>query len=195
MRAVLLDGSRDLADPTVATRERCEALLREYGVECQTFVLRDIKLAHCGGCFKCWVESPGLCKTHDASHDIARAVIGADLEIYLTPLTFGGYSAQLKKIVDRLICLISPFFQEIEGEIHHRARYRRHPALLAIATLASADAEAEAVFRTLVHRNAINMHAPYDAALPLHGDRPEQHEGRLAAALEQALEFIGKEAA
>lgn len=37
-----------------------------------------------------------------------------------------------KKGLDRLIGLVSPFFTKIAGETHHRPRYDRYPALLAV---------------------------------------------------------------
>ena len=35
--------------------------LPEYRELIANFTLREIKLAHCIGCFGCWVETPGLC--------------------------------------------------------------------------------------------------------------------------------------
>ena len=45
-----------------------------------------------------------------------------DLVIYLTPVTFGGYSSELKRMVDHQIQNISPFFTSVQGEIHHQRR-------------------------------------------------------------------------
>jgi len=119
---------------------------------------------HCAGCFGCWVQTPGVCLIDDAARDIARAVIQSDLVIYLTPVTFGGYSSELKKVLDRLICLILPFFTQIDGEVHHQPRYERYPRLLGLGLLPRPDDEAAEVFSRLVARNAINLHAPAHAA-------------------------------
>lgn len=83
------------------------------------FPLREMKLAHCLGCFNCWVKTPGMCVEADAGRDIAKAVIRSDVAVLLTPVTFGGYSPELKKTFDRFIQLISPFFQMDHGEVHH----------------------------------------------------------------------------
>jgi multimeric flavodoxin WrbA len=100
----------------------------------------------------------------DDTDDVAAAVVQSDLMIWLTPVTFGGYGSQLKKVLDHLICLILPFFKTVEGETHHVPRYEEHPDLLVIGTLPQGDAESEAIFTDLAERNAINMSAPRRAA-------------------------------
>jgi multimeric flavodoxin WrbA len=134
--------------------------LQDSGWEVQEFLLPDIQIADCLGDFKCWTRYPGTCAIEDANRDIARAVVQSDLVIYLTPVTFGGYSSELKKAVDHLIQNISPFFTKVQGETHHEARYKRYPRFLALGLLPQADAEGEGIFKFLIHRNAINMYAP-----------------------------------
>jgi hypothetical protein len=133
--------------------------------------LRDQKVAYCLGCFECWTKTPGLCRIDDVGRDIARSVIHSDLAIYLTPITFGGYSSELKKAVDRIICLISPFFMRIDGEVHHRARYTRYPALLGVGVLPAPHPDQEQIFHTLIGRNAINLHAPEHHSVVLYRDQ------------------------
>ncbi len=168
MRASILNGS-EKDDP--AAEALHEILLHEletldYKVE--PFILRELDIRRCVGCFGCWVQTPGLCLVDDASRTIARAISQSDLVIYLTPVTFGGYSSQLKKVLDRSIGIVSPFFTQIGGETHHRPRYERYPRLLGLGLLPMPDAESERIFTTLVGRNAINMHAPaYSAGVTL----------------------------
>jgi multimeric flavodoxin WrbA len=45
--------------------------------------------------------TPGECVIKDAGCDVARDVSHSDLVILLTPMSFGGYSSELKKAVDR----------------------------------------------------------------------------------------------
>jgi hypothetical protein len=140
------------------------AELQGLGWQVQTFPLRDLEIHHCLGCFGCWVQTPGQCVIDDAGRDVARQVIGSDLLAYLTPVTFGGYSSELKKAVDRLICLISPFFTFVDGEVHHKKRYERYPRLLGLGLLEEAGGQDAALFCRLVDRNAVNFHAPAHAA-------------------------------
>jgi multimeric flavodoxin WrbA len=80
--------------------------------------------------------------------------------IYLSPVVYGGYSAELKKALDRSICLISPFFRVYHNEIHHEIRYENYPKLIVVGTLPNPDSEQEEIFTELVERNVLNNFAP-----------------------------------
>jgi multimeric flavodoxin WrbA len=164
MKAVILDGSRK-GDDSLSTAQRI--ILDELtgmGWEVETFILHALDISYCRGCFECWVKTPGVCVSTGVGRDIAGAVIRSDLTVFLTPITFGGYSSELKKAVDHLIGLVSPFFMRIGGETHHKPRYAKYPRLLGVGALPTADEESERIFTTLVERNAINMHSPSHAA-------------------------------
>jgi hypothetical protein len=169
MKALILDGSVD-HDPLV-TQAR-NALVDHLGRrdwQVAVLPLRELEIRHCLGCFGCWIKTPGECIIDDAGRDVARAMIQSDLVVYLAPVTFGGYSSELKKALDRSICLVSPFFTKIQGEVHHRPRYERYPRLLGLGVLAEPDAESQRLFSQLVARNALNLHAPCHASGIVHG--------------------------
>lgn len=149
--------------------------LRARHYEALDMPLAQMDIAPCRGCFGCWVRSPGECVIADAGRDVARAVIGCDLTVWLTPVSFGGYGSTLKQAVDRMVLpLISPHFRFVNGEIHHRKRYRNIPRLLVLGVLPKADAEAARLFSTLVERNAINLCPPAHATgLAVAEDGPE----------------------
>lgn len=155
MKALILDGS-PANDPQGV--QIVDALHRHLP-EAETVPLREQKIGNCAGDFFCWVRSPGMCNTNDDNRIIAARIMQSDLIIYLTPVTFGGYSSELKRMVDHQIQNILPFFRNIHGEIHHQKRYRAYPNLLVIGWIDEPNARAEAIFRHLVHRNAINMFA------------------------------------
>jgi len=155
MKALILDGSY-ANDPQAINITRA---LRSHIPAAETIILRDQKIGNCAGDFFCWVRSPGICNTNDDNRVIAAKIIQSDLVIYLTPVTFGGYSSALKRMVDHQIQNISPYFASIHGEIHHQKRYKRYPNLLVIGWMEEPNAQAEVIFRHLVHRNAINMYA------------------------------------
>jgi multimeric flavodoxin WrbA len=188
MNALILDGSpqTDVFSPRIY-----DALIDELNeVNClaDTFLLRDVKVAACLGCFGCWVKTPGICVIDDSGRKIAEAAIRSDLLILITPVTFGGYSSELKKAMDRLIPLLSPFFQKIDGEVHHRPRYAAYPRLAAVGTLGRHDVESERIFRTLVARNAINLHSPAQAAGVLFTD---QDEGEVRGTVREIFSLLG----
>ncbi|MEW5825244.1 MAG: flavodoxin family protein [Candidatus Bipolaricaulota bacterium] len=162
MKAVVLDGSRDERDSALLAHLVDSLARADHAVE--VIALREKKIAPCLGCFGCWVKTPGECVLADDGRDVARALARSDLMAYFTPVTFGGVSAELKKALDRMIPNISPFFARVAGETHHRRRYPRPPALLGLGTLDAPDLPAEALFKTLVERNALNLRTSRMAA-------------------------------
>jgi multimeric flavodoxin WrbA len=155
MRTLILDGSQAGDMQAISVKQ---ALARHLP-EAETIVLREQKIGNCAGDFFCWVRNPGMCNTNDDNRLIAAKIVQSDLVVYLTPVTFGGYSSELKRMVDHQIQNISPFFASVKGEIHHQKRYNRYPNALAIGWMEAPDTRAESIFRYLVHRNAVNMYA------------------------------------
>ncbi len=189
MKITILDGSSAADAP--AQRIRAE-LLRQLAAQnhtVETFTLRERKVGNCAGDFFCWVRRPGLCNTDDDNRVIAAAIVRADLLIYLSPITFGGYSAALKKAVDHQIQNISPFFTTLNGETHHARRYPRYADFLVIAWQPAPNPAAEVIFRHLVWRNSLNLYAPTAHCEIVTGDPPEEI---LAAQIESALGAIAR---
>lgn len=188
MNALILDGALpgDVALPALA---RCiQQALNARDHEAEIIALRKLKIAYCLGCFDCWTKSPGICKIDDDGRTVTRAMLASDLVVYLTPLTFGGYSSELKKALDRSICLVSPFFTRIDGEVHHKLRYDHYPAILGVGvSLAPSDVQA-ATFTRLVERNALNLHAPAHGAIIV---RPDAAASTIEQAVHGALLQLG----
>lgn len=174
MDALVLNGALPGDDELDSVDQLLRRELAAAGWRSDTLVLRDLSIAYCQGCFDCYTRSPGLCKTRDAGRDVAAAVIRSDMVVLLTAITFGGYSSELKKAMDRIAALVSPLFMRIEGEYHHQARYERYPVILGVG-MARQDGspEEERIFQELVARNALNLHAPWYGARVLHrGEDP-----------------------
>ncbi|HTZ46521.1 MAG TPA: NAD(P)H-dependent oxidoreductase [Verrucomicrobiae bacterium] len=157
---VILDGCNSTDEKAFPILDVLSDVFRGQGAAIQTFTLREIKLAHCLGCFDCWLKTPGVCVEADAGRDIAKAVIRSDVTVLFTPVTFGGYSPELKKMLDRFIQLIPPTFHLDHGEVHHPPRYKHRPALLIVGVQQQANAAEAHIFKVLAGRNAINFHPP-----------------------------------
>ncbi|MFN8465630.1 MAG: NAD(P)H-dependent oxidoreductase [Caldilineaceae bacterium] len=160
MRGLILDGGLGGAVATEAARQAVTELLEARGWTVDAIGLAEQKLAYCLGCFECWTKTPGICRIDDDGREVTAAMLASDMVMYLSPVTFGGYSSALKKALDRSICLVSPFFTRIDGEVHHQARYAHYPSVLGIGVLAAPDQVQEEIFGRLIVRNAINLHAP-----------------------------------
>ncbi len=168
-KVVVLDGGP--ADNMAFDRTRT-ALLELIGgraADVQVFALRDLKLAHCIGC---WTETPGICRYHEAAGvAIVRAVIASDTVVLLTPVTFGGYSAQTKQIIDRFAALVLPYFQLEHDEVHHRPRYAHNPRWVAVGVQNEPIPEDARIFKLVA---GAERHC--SALTELRG-RSHQHDG------------------
>lgn len=133
---------------------------QKQNINGETIILHEHDIKPCLGCFKCWVQTPGICIIDDYGREVAKKNIQSDNLVYITPITFGGYSAELKKAVDRSIGLISPYFRVYKDEIHHETRYDRYPNLFVFGVLENPNPEEEKIFSTLVKRNVLNNFAP-----------------------------------
>ena len=183
-KAIVLDGSRPGDEDLAPFLAILVDELRHSGIEIQTYTLRELKLGHCMGCFGCWIETPGICVQADAGHEIVQAMIRSEMTVLFTPVTFGGYSSELKKIVDRWIPLMLPYFGNYNGEIHHKPRYSRFPRLVGIGVQRDPNSEEARIFKAVVGRNAITVHAPsYAAEVIMRTDDFDSFRGRFKAFL------------
>lgn len=182
MDIVILDGCA--ANHPVS--QQLLKLLAGRGLAFRHFALAGINLAPCTGDFDCWTRTPGICRTRDAAQDIVSAMRDAALVVFLSPVVFGGYSADLKKAVDRLIGLVHPFFTKRDGLTRHRPRYQDYPPMLFLGLSERSDDATATTFREYAGGNAINLLASrYVCRIvsPQADDWPAQ----LAAALDSAL--------
>lgn len=177
MKVLVLNGADKSNN---AAQLVCSILKNELAKESHevNFIcLQDTKIASCLGCFGCWLKTPGICVINDPGRELARSVIQSDLLITITPVTFGGYSYDLKKALDRLIPIISPFFMKINGEIHHKPRYERYPVTINIGLLPEMNEAMIETFQHLVARNALNMHNTSHLCGILHNNQTETELG------------------
>ena len=90
MKIVILNGS---AEPTPFDEyvARLEEVLAASGNEVNRIDLRTMALRPCTGCWGCWVKTPGICASRDASVEMDRAVINADFVLWAAPLKWVTY--------------------------------------------------------------------------------------------------------
>jgi multimeric flavodoxin WrbA len=188
MKAVILNGAR-AGDEGLAPIERLlTASLAGHGYEVEPIHLRDRTIAYCQGCFQCWMKTPGRCKTRDDAPDVSRAIVRSDLVVFLTPVTFGGYSSDLKKALDRSMGLLSPLFKRDGAEVRHPLRYAHYPSLLAIGVMDGRDDEEARVFTTLASRTALTLHSHSHLAGVVHRDEPGEAPKAVGLLVAQLVE-------
>lgn len=171
MHALILNGSLKHQYHLIPVQKILEEELGSAGWSAESILLNEVEIKSCIGCFKCWDTTPGICIQKDDAQDIVKKIIQSDLVIFLTPLTFGGYSSELKKIIERMLGLLQPGMTVINGEIHHLKRYERYPSLLAIGVTENQDDEEKRIFNTLIERHSRNFYPPkHRAEVFLAGD-------------------------
>jgi multimeric flavodoxin WrbA len=163
-KVVVLDGCGPADTDLAPALNQLRDVFARDGSQIEIFHLHEMKLSHCLGCFGCWIKTPGICVEDDDGRQVARAVIQSDVTVFYTPVTFGGYSPHLKRMMERCIPLISPFFAMDHGEVHHPPRYEHRPRLVVVGVQRHPDSHEALVFKTLAGRNAINLHPPSYAA-------------------------------
>jgi len=162
LRAVILNGSLKNQTQLEPVQETLEVELRSGGWSVESILLHELDIRICTGCFRCWNVTPGICTgvKDDDAEEITEKVIKCELVVFLTPLTFGGYSSELKKMIERFLGLLQPGTTMISGETHHLKRYENYPSILAIAITELVDDEEVQLFNALGHRHSLNFYPP-----------------------------------
>lgn len=142
MRIVILDGQVNPENKEWSVYlTKLSAGLEKKGHGVKHYIIKDLKINRCTGCFGCWVKTPGVCVISDDNQEINRATINADFVLWASPLVMGFPSRYLKKKIDRFIPLIHPYFEVVNGEAHHRSRYPKYPLYGLLAQPEKEDSE------------------------------------------------------
>jgi multimeric flavodoxin WrbA len=183
MNALILNGSLVNQEHLMPAQKIIEEELGSVGWNVDPVLLREVEVWSCLGCFKCWDTTPGLCiQEKDEARGIIEKIIRSELLVFLTPLTFGGYSSELKKIIERSLGLLQPGVTLCSGESHHLKRYERYPSLLALAVTEAWDNEEVKLFKTLMDRHSLNFYPPkYRAEVLLKGEEENKIRERIKA--------------
>jgi len=80
--------------------------------------------APCVGCFDCWFKTPGTCKFNDCLKYSGSLLGNSEDTVLISQNCYGGYSEQVKKILDRGVSASTPFFTYRSWKVRHVKRYR-----------------------------------------------------------------------
>ena len=112
----------------------------------------------CCGCFSCWLKTPGTCALDDELKDMGRLLSDCEELVVVSRCVFGGYSPDVKKVFDRSIAYVSPFFERRMGNMHHRRRYF-NDIEMSVFFYGECGEEEKLTAQQLVRANAINFSA------------------------------------
>lgn len=128
------------------------------------FILREMKLKSCTGCFGCWVKTPGECFQNDDTRTIRRDSIRSDFILFASPVIMGFTSALLKNALDKFLPLLLPYVTWVNKELHHVKRYDRYPPMgLLMEKSKQTDYEDIQIITDIYKRSALNFRStlPY----------------------------------
>ena len=91
----------------------------------------------------------------DKLRQVCRLIGRADELVIVTKNLYGGYSADVKNVLDRSIGSSTPFSTYRGRQMHHTLRYGRHDRLKVVVYGDITEAEKE-TFRLTAQRNAVN---------------------------------------
>ena len=122
---------------------------------CDRVISADGKYAPCQGCFGCWTKHPAECGMKDKLQQVCRIIGRADELVVITKNLYGGYSADIKNVLDRSIGTSTPLSTYRGRQMHHTLRYGKHDLWKVIVYGEITEAEKD-TFRCLAERNALN---------------------------------------
>jgi multimeric flavodoxin WrbA len=146
---------------------------RSKGHSFETLYASELKLRPCLGCFACWTKTPGLCAIKgDDGERFLKAFIQSDLFVLLGETPYGSFSPQIKRVLDRIIPSLHPYFRLYRGEMHHVQRYPNGRRVL-LARRGDANPAEAATFCQLGRSYCDNVASPYQKRDFLFDGRPE----------------------
>jgi multimeric flavodoxin WrbA len=160
MKATLLCDQEYRTETFEQLQECVSGFLSDQRTEVKEFTLGRENLAFCMGCFGCWVKTPGECVIKDKMTEINECFINSDVVIYLCPVVFGQYSANMKNAIDRWLPNILPFFKKrTDGSTIHPTRYKNNPKQIMIAYAEELTEEDADIFMDISkkHRHAAEV--------------------------------------
>lgn len=112
----------------------------------------------CLGCFNCWTKTPGRCIIEDSYTEMPKYILENGTFVIITKIKYGCYTSYVKNVIDRSIGILLPFFQTVNGELHHLPRYdNTNLKFVVIGYGKDVTPYEEQTFKELIKGNAINL--------------------------------------
>lgn len=110
MRVMTIQGSPRSEGCTGTLLHEMEQELTSLGHEVEHVEARELGLAGCKGCGLCQnkPDEPG-CVQKDGGNEFFARMVGAQVIVFASPLYFWEFTAQLKSVIDRSLCLATGY--------------------------------------------------------------------------------------
>jgi multimeric flavodoxin WrbA len=113
MKILALLGSPQKKGNTAQVLEWILDELEDMGHKTETAFLEKYDIKGCKGCYKCQrnPDEPA-CVQKDDAEKVFKKMIKADAIIWATPLYCWTFTAQMKAVIDRSLCLVSGYMTD-----------------------------------------------------------------------------------
>ena len=112
MHITTLLGSARKKGHTATVLGWVEAELETLGHSVERIYLNSKTIGGCLGCGKCKEKSDQIgCVQKDDAIDVLGKMIASDAVVYASPVYFWGFTAQIKRLIDRSYALVTNYHQ------------------------------------------------------------------------------------
>lgn len=143
MKALFLNGSaRGGRGVTSKLLNALSAGMSGAGIHVRIINVSELSIAPCKACLHCMHSNPGICVQKDGMETIYEEVRQSDALVFGTPVYLDGITAQLKAVIDRLVCCMEPFLATDDaGFTRHTFSWRFPKKCIVVSTCGFPEAE------------------------------------------------------
>lgn len=139
-------------DKKQSTGKRVFELMKSKGIDVEYISTVGLNVKPCYSCGGCSTKTHGKCVINDDMDAILRKLIRTDKLVLISPVTWGSYSSDIKKVFDRSSILGDAYYYAKKGELVKGMR-SNIKQLFAIGVKANCREEEKEVFHKLIYEN------------------------------------------
>jgi multimeric flavodoxin WrbA len=110
----------------------------------------------CVGCFSCWVKTPGSCIIKDRANVFPSLIADHDELLIISRLFLGSFSPEVKRVIERSLCYVLPFFGS-QGKKTVHIRRVKNDLVLKTVFYGEGSGEMVCLAEKLTLANSINI--------------------------------------
>ena len=158
MNAYLLSDAEFQTPRAAQLIEMIQGTLEARGYSVSQKAIQRDELQFCRGCFDCWTKTPGECAIQDGIAEINLACMKSDVVVYLCPIVFGQFSANMKSAIDRWLPNMLPFFiTRKDGSTMHPPRYESYARQIMLGYAENLSDSDAALFLDITQKHRSNV--------------------------------------
>jgi len=136
MKALFLNGSaRGEKGITSKLLDSLSGGMSRAGVATAGITINKLDISPCKACLYCMHKNPGRCVQNDDMESVYAEMKRSDIVVFGSPVYLDGITAQLKTVIDRLVCCMEPFLTTDDaGFTRHTFSWRLPKEFIVLST-------------------------------------------------------------